>query len=129
MSVTPATFRGQFPEFSDPLVYTDSQINFWAGLAVTFINADRLSDIVDYAIALFVAHHMSIGARDQAAAAVGGQPGEIVGPKTAKSVDKVSASYDTASITLEGGGFWNSTAYGVRLLQLARMYGAGGIQI
>lgn len=129
MSVTPATFRGQLPEFSCTVTYPDSQINFWAGLAVALINADRFSDILDYATALFIAHHLSVGARDQAAAAVGGQPGEVVGPKTAKAVDKVSASYDTASTTLEGGAFWNSTTYGIRLLMLARMYGAGGLQI
>lgn len=129
MSLTPATFRGQFPEFACTVTYPDAQISFWSGLAVTLVNPQRFTDILDYATALFVAHHLVVGALNQASAATGGAPGEVAGPKTSKAVDKVSVSYDTASTTLEGGGFWNSTSYGVRLLQMARMYGAGGLQL
>ena len=129
MSVTPATFRSQLPEFSCTITYPDSQINFWSGLAVTLINPERFSDILDYATALFIAHHLAVGARDQAAANAGGQPGQVTGPQTSKSVDKVSVSYDTSATTIEGGGFWNGTSYGVRLLMLAKIYGTGGLQI
>jgi hypothetical protein len=46
-----------------------------------------------------------------------------------KSVDKVSAGYDTASVAEEFGGNWNLTTYGQRLYRLMQQFGAGPLQI
>jgi Protein of unknown function (DUF4054) len=127
--MTPATFRQQFPEFACTTTYPDSQVTFWAGLAGSLLNPERWADLLDHGTALFVAHHLATGQRDQEIAAAGGTPGTISGPQSAKSVDKVSASYDTSAVTLENGGFWNMSSYGIRLLQLARYAGAGGVQL
>ena len=124
-----AQFRTEFPEFTDTTRYPDSSVTAWLTGAVSLVNADRWGVLADLGQALVAAHHLVIGARDQQAAAVGGVPGTMTGPQSSKSVDKVSASYDTGAASLEGGGFWNLTSYGVRYLTLARTMGAGGFQI
>ena len=86
-------------------------------------------ELTNIGIELVTAHHLVIALRDQTAAAVGGVPGVMTGPTSAKAVDKVSTSYDTSAATLDNGGFWNLTSYGARYLSLARMMGAGGLQV
>lgn len=127
--MTPTDFRTQFPEFACTTDYPDAQIVFWDGLAGALLNPDRWNDLLDYGIGLFIAHHLVTSRRDQLAAEAGGVGGVVNGPQSAKSVDKVSASYDTGAVTFENGGFWNSSLYGIRLLQLVRITGAGGVQL
>ncbi|MDP3351819.1 MAG: DUF4054 domain-containing protein [Hydrogenophaga sp.] len=129
MAVTPATFRQHFPEFASVVSYPDPQVQFWIDVAGKLLPADRWADLIDDGTELFTAHHLAIGKRDQDAAAIGGTPGAINGPQTSKAVDKVSASYDTGAVTYEGAGFWNATMYGIGFWRLARMIGAGGIQL
>lgn len=124
-----ATFRQDFPEFSDTTTYPDGSVDFYLALGVKLLPECRWQDLLDYGLELFTAHHLVLSTRDQKAEAAGGMPGAMTGPQSSKAVDKVSVSYDTASATLEDGGFWNLTTYGVRFLQLARMIGAGGIQL
>jgi len=127
--MTPNTFRQAFPEFASTSDYRDGQITFWMTLAGNLLNADRWGDMLDLGTMLYVAHHLALGTRDQQTAQAGGVPGMVNGPQSAKAVDKVSASYDTGAVALEGGGFWNSTMYGIQFLQLARYAGAGGVQM
>lgn len=123
------TFRRDFPEFANLTQYPDGAVNFWLSLAATLLPADRWSDLLGYGQELMAAHHLAIAARDQATATAGGTPGAVTGPQTSKAVDKVSASYDTASVSLSDAGFWGMTSYGIRFLQLARIVGAGGVQL
>lgn len=125
----PTTFRTAFPEFANAVIYPDSMVAAWITVATSLVNPTRWMELTDLGIQLVTAHHLTLGARDQNAAAVGGVPGIMTGPTNAKSVDKVSTSYDTNAASLEGGGFWNLTSYGARYLSLARMFGAGGLQI
>lgn len=127
--LTPAQFRSQLPEFACTSTYPDMQIEFWLGLAGVMLNADRWDTLLDYGTALFVAHHLAIGQRDEQSSSAGGVPGTVNGPQTAKAVDKVSASYDPNAVTLENAGFWNATTYGIRFMQIARWAGSGGIQV
>ena len=76
-----------------------------------------------------MAHNLALAAGNQLAAMVGGAPGQIKGPVTSKSVDKVSVGYDSGAVALQDGGFFNLTTYGIQFLQLARMVGTGGIQL
>ncbi|KAF1069148.1 MAG: hypothetical protein GAK45_01169 [Pseudomonas citronellolis] len=124
-----AKFRQDFSEFVDPDKYPDSVVNFWLSLASVTLPADRWCDYLDAGIELFTAHNLALAAGNQATAAVGGTPGQVKGPLTAKAVDKVSAGYDSGAATLEDGGFFNLTTYGIQFLQLARMIGSGGIQL
>lgn len=123
------TFRKNFPEFENVGLYPPYMIDFWQGIGTTLLPADRWGSSLDYGLQLFVAHHLVIGERERKAAVAGVAPGEVKGPLTSRTVDSVSNSYDASSVSLTDGGFWNSTMYGVRFLQLARMFGAGGVQL
>lgn len=129
MTVTAAIFRADFPEFANTTTFPDASVNFWISLAGKMMSAERWADLLDTGTELFVAHNIALQAKDAKAAAAGGVGGATSGVVASKSVDKVSVSYDTGSATIAGGGAWNLTAYGVRYLQLARMVGAGAVQI
>ena len=47
---------------------------------------------------------------------------------SAKSVDKVSVSYDTQASVSPDAGHWNLTIYGQRMWTLIQMFGAGPVQ-
>lgn len=124
-----AQFRQSFPEFADATQFPDAVVQIWLTVAVSLVNPLRWCELTDIGVGLVTAHHVALATRDTNTAAVGGVPGQVVAPQASKSVDKVSASYDTSAVTLDSAGFWNSTMYGIRYLTLARMMGAGGIQI
>ncbi|USE78842.1 DUF4054 domain-containing protein [Cupriavidus gilardii] len=124
-----AQFRQDFPEFSDTTKYPDAVVQFWLTVSVSLVNPCRWGVLTDQGIELCTAHHLVLAARDEQAVAVGGIPGQMTGPLSSKSVDKVSAGYDTGAATLDGAGFWALSSYGIRYLTLARMFGAGGIQL
>ncbi|AIO25501.1 DUF4054 domain-containing protein [Burkholderia cepacia] len=124
-----AQFRQTFPEFENSTLYPDAVIQIWMTVSVSLVNPERWQELTDIGIGLCTAHHVALSMRDQNAAAVGAVPGQVTGPQSAKSVDKVSASYDTAAVAIKDGGFWNSTMYGIRYLSLAMMMGAGGMQL
>lgn len=129
--VTPATFRASFPEFSDATQYPDAQINFWIGISPVYLNASVYTDAqtLDFVTQLFTAHNITISKMNQFAAQVGGVPGSVAGPTTSKTVDKVSYASAAQLVTLENGGAWNLTQYGIQFLQIARMWGSGGRQL
>lgn len=127
--ITPTQFRSDFPEFDDATRYSDTMIQMWMTVGASLVNADRWMELTNIGIELVTAHHLVLSFRDQTAAAVGGIPGVMNGPTASKSVDKVSTSYDTGAATIDGAGFWNLTSYGVRYISLAKMFGAGGLQI
>lgn len=129
MALTPASFRQQYPEFTDPGDYSDAAITLHLGVAVSMLDPVRWDSAIDLGVGLWVAHFLVLSRRDQLAANAGGAPGAAQGMLTSKTVDKVSASYDAASISLEDQGFWGMTTYGMRLLKFARMMGAGGAQL
>jgi len=124
-----AQFRQDFPEFGNTTTYQDASVSFWMTIAVSMVNPDRWGVLTDQGIELVTAHHLALAKRDQDASAAGGTPGEVKGPTSSKSVDKVSVSYDTGAVTLQDAGFWNLTTYGVRFLTIARAMGAGGLQL
>jgi hypothetical protein len=129
MTITVQQFRADYPEFSSSSQYPNSAITYWLNLAYLLLNPSRWGSVLDTGAELFVAHNVAIEARAQAEAANGGIPGGQVGPINSKSVDKVSISYDTSTGIQEGAGHWNLTVYGTRLIKLARMFGAGPIQV
>jgi hypothetical protein len=129
MTLTSAQLRSDFPEFANTTIYPDSLVNMWLTVANSLVNASRWAELTNLGLELVTCHHLAMSAQDQAVAAVGGVPGEVKGPTSAKSVDKVSASYDTAAVSLADQGFWGMSKYGIRFLSLARMIGAGGLQI
>ena len=128
-TLTSTQFRSDFPEFSNIGVYPDTLVNMWLTVAASLVNGARWMELTNIGMELVTAHHLVLSMRDQTASAVGGAPGLMTGPTSAKSVDKVSTSYDTGAATLDNAGFWSLSSYGIRFLTLARMMGAGGMQI
>ena len=127
--VTPAIFKGHYPEFVCPDTYPASQVQYWLDFAYGMLNAGRWGRQLDVAAELYTAHNIALEARAQKEAANGGIPGGSVGVLNSKSVDKVSAGYDTGAATEAGAGHWNLTIYGTRFIRLAKLFGSGPIQI
>lgn len=123
------TFRTDFPEFANTTSYPDAQINFYLNLAVIRLPECRWETLLPFGIELFIAHNLVLKRQAALATAVGGVPGAVSGPITSKAVDKVSYSMDASLVSLTDGGFWNMSSYGIEFLQLARMIGAGPIQL
>lgn len=129
MTLTIPQFRADYPEFASSSVYPNAQLQYWLTLAPLLMNSDRWGNLMDLGTAMFMAHHITLEARNQAAAKNGGIPGQSNGPISSKSVDKVSVSYDTGSSIEADAGHWNLTNYGTRFIRLLRMLGAGPIQL
>jgi hypothetical protein len=121
--ITDAQFRIDFPEFNDPAKYPAGSVNFWISFALKTLNAERWGDLLDMALELRVAHELTIATQN------GRTPGAIVGPITSKTVDKISVARDTGVVTEPDAGQWAATSYGLRYIRMARMIGAGGMQL
>jgi hypothetical protein len=128
--ITPARFRLDFPEFEDTATYPDPSIATWLGVAAVLLqNTERWGTLLPIGSELCAAHFIVLGAYDQATAALGGIAGKVKGLETAKSVADISVSCDVTTGSYAGAGSWNLTSYGLRFYALARMIGAGGIQL
>lgn len=127
--MTAAEFRGSFPQFADPALFPSAQVDFWLALGARLMNPERWGDLLDYGLQLFAAHNLSLDAASSAASGSGGIPGAVIGPVSSASVDKVSYSRDSSSAMNPDLGHWNLTTYGMRWALLARMAGAGPVQV
>jgi hypothetical protein len=128
MTVVANTFRQQFTEFADPLVYSDTLIGTWVTTAAGFVDPTRWDTMADYGTSLYVAHNLAMSGRDQLTAQAGGVPGSPHGVLTSKGVRGVTASFSADSLTTAGDGAFNSTRYGIEFMRLSRLIGAGGYQ-
>lgn len=127
--VTSSTFREHFPEFQSEAKYPNGTVNFWLGIADKFVMLDRWGDSKDFGVELFTAHQITIAKSNTNAEAVGGLAGQNLGPANSKSVGEVSVGYDTNMSMEVGAGHWNLTSYGKQFIRLARMIGAGAVQL
>lgn len=138
--ISVATFRADFPEFTNEVTFPSSSIQYYINLAGLLLNTDRWgigktvaaappTTILDMGSELFVAHNVALEARAAQEAASGGVPGGTVGPVASKGVDKVNVSYDTQAGLDPKDGHWNLTTYGLRFIQLAKMRGMGPIYV
>jgi hypothetical protein len=129
MTVTSRSFRTSYPEFTDATVYPDAQVDFYITFGQQMLSSPRWSQMQDYGLMLWVAHNLILYAKRAATASAGGVPGQSQGILTSKAVDKVSMGFDGSSVILTEGGQWNMTNYGIQFLQMARMFGAGPVQV
>lgn len=114
-------FRLDFPLFANTTKYPDAMVTFWSNLAEKQIIEDRWGDIYIQAVELHTAHHLII--------ASDGNIGKQTGLTNSKSIGDVSVGYDTTSTIELNAGHWNLTTYGRMFIRLARMYGAGCVQL
>ncbi len=122
-------FRTAFPEFVSTTVYPDAMIDFWAELAEMQVLATVWGAAVLKGQQLYVAHEITLAAQNVKAATVGGAPGQQGGIATNKTVGSVSVGYSADTTTEKGAGYWNLTNYGKQFIRLARIFGAGPVQL
>lgn len=122
-----AQFRLDFPEFASTTVYTNSMCAYWSTLAEKLHSEDRFGAVYNNILELYTAHCLTIQARDISVAAKGGFPEGQAGAISSKKVGDVSVNYDTEWSFENNGGWFNATIYGRQYLQLAKMYGKGGM--
>lgn len=126
---TISAFRAAFPEFADIIKYPDAMITFWSTFATAQVNANRWKTQTLMGISLYTAHELVLAAQNQKAGVIGGTPGQQAGPANQKTVGSVTAAYDAQTTTEKDAGYWNLTTYGKQFIRLARIFGAGGIQL
>ncbi len=122
-------FRTSLPEFSDIARYSDAQLTFWATLAEAQVNARRWGAQTQMGVFLYVAHEITLSAQNEKATIVGGVPGNQSGPANSKTIGSVTIAYDTQQTAEKNAGYWNLTVYGKQFIRLARIFGAGGVQL
>ena len=125
MTVTYSSFLLAFNEFQNQSKYPEATVNFWISQACLEIDPCRFGTSQDLAVMLFVAHNITLSARNAAAANAGGIAGEANGPIDSKSVGPVSIGYDTAAAALAGAGPWNLTSYGQRFYEMLKQFYRG----
>ena len=109
-------------------------INTYIALASASLAQSRWFSQWQFAMALYVAHFSTLwlmteglpGQPPQQLALAAAQRG--VGVLTSKSADGVSAAYQPVSAAASWGS-WGLTAYGVQLVQMAKLVGMGGMWI
>lgn len=115
-----AAFREAFPAFTQAL-HPDARVAYWLRLAGLRLSAERLGVLWDDAVALFIAHQLTMEADPESAAR---------GPVTSESrgVGQLSKTlgYAGPASGQPEGGHWNATIYGQQLRELLRLVGAGG---
>lgn len=116
-----AQFRLDFPEFGSTTIFTDPMLTFWAGVGAKVISQDRMGDLYNQALSLFVGHNITLQAGNIKAAGSGGTPGQASGAIASKAVGQASISYETASAMEPNAGHWNQTLYGRQYIQLTRL--------
>jgi hypothetical protein len=125
-----------FPAFANTSVYPETQFTFAASIAPLFLTPvwGQPGPVgqptqYDFGFELLVAHLMTLWGSAALPAASGGFAGTTTGLVSSKAVGQVSLSYDVAVATLEDGGTYNLTTYGIQWLQMARLLGAGPTQV
>lgn len=122
-------FRTNFPEFADNVVYPKPMLDFWAALATKQVPSCIWKDCWIQGVSLYLAHELVLAAQNAKAANSGGVPGTSGGVANNKTVGSVSVGYDTTSTAEKDAGYWNLTNYGKQFIRLARIFGAGAIQL
>lgn len=122
-------FRLDFPEFANPVTYDDAQLDFWAGIAESLVRENVWGDTRPFAVKLYVAHEITLATQNLSATKSGGSPGQQGGIANNKTVGSVTVGYDASTTTEKDAGWWNLTNYGKQFIRLARLFGAGAIQL
>jgi hypothetical protein len=132
VTITPAQFRADLPEFDNVTTFPDSQIVFWSKIASRMVNEERFGgDTVMIALMLdlFIAHNVALEAQAQLGATGGGVPGINRGIIASAAGGSVNVSYDTGGASDPSASHWNLTIYGTRFINWIKMFGAGPVQV
>ncbi len=122
-------FRNAFPEFKSTEVYPTSMITFWAAIAEAQVRQCVWKTQWTAGVNLYVAHEITLAAQNAKQANFGGAPGTFGGPANSKTVGGASVGYDSSATSEKDAGYWNLTNYGKQFIRLARIFGAGVLQL
>ena len=114
MSVTPATFKIRFPEYSSE---ADARIQLFIDDSVIVLNEVYWGDKYDLGISYYTAHLLALAIESAA-----GNAG-FAGPVASKSVDGTSISFSSTGAADQADEFLSSTVYGQRYLALRKTIG------
>lgn len=104
-------------------------VNFWVTLATQQVDVCVWKDSWTAGVSLYVAHELVLARQNVQAAGVGGSPGQQGGIASSKQVGSVNVQYDPQTSTERDAGYWNLTTYGKQFIRLARIFGAGCVQL
>lgn len=122
-----AAFRAQFPQFADPVKYTDQMLAGYFTMAECYVfpydTCWFRGDCLQLALDLMTAHLALIYTPD----ASGNIPG--VGLITSATIDKVSVTQAVPTTNSAWRAFLLRTPYGLQLVALLSSKAAGGFYI
>lgn len=122
-------FRTAFPEFSDTSVYSTQLITFWSTLGAKLLLTCVWGTCWQEGMSLYVAHEITLAVQNSKASTAGGMPGTTGGVPNNKTVGSVTVGYDSQATSEKDAGYWNLTNYGKQFIRLARIFGAGAVQL
>lgn len=122
-------FRTAFPEFANTSEYSTETITFWAALAEQMVPQALWKTMWTQGVSLYVAHEITLAAQNKKSAASGGVPGTSGGIANTKTVGSATVGYDSTVTSEKDAGYWNLTNYGKQFIRLARIFGAGAVQL
>jgi hypothetical protein len=127
-----------YPQFGDnegsPII-PEAVIQIYIDIAANSIQQGRYRSAWKMVTGLFVAHFCQLWLQTSSVPADGKEQiaakGQVLGITTSESVDGVSYSVDSSAFMQDLDGFaaWKTTAYGLQLSTLAKLYGKGGMVI
>lgn len=122
-------FRRAFPEFADTSAYPSEQITFWSGLAILQVRQCIWKHAWQQGMSLYVAHEITLARQNAKIGVADGMPGTTGGVPNTKTVGSVTVGYDSEATSEKDAGYWNLTNYGKQFIRLARIFGAGAVQL
>jgi hypothetical protein len=138
-SYTVDDFYAIYPQFgknsSGEYVIFQDIVQMYLDLANACINKERWRTGWKVGMGLFIAHFCTLYVQSLSSADDGidgiTKAGQPLGLQTSISVGDVSASTDYSITMSDVSGYanWKSTKYGQQIIQLARLYGKGGMLI
>jgi hypothetical protein len=124
--VSVAGFVARFPEFTN---VDEAIVQVALDDAICDITLNVFKECVrERAVYTLAAHYLSLSMRLVAKHGTG-NTSDVVGSFTGKTVDKVSATYNSSVQKGSGDIYWNSTPYGVLFQELCRRYVAGMVSL
>ncbi len=122
-------FRKEFPEFNDTTVYPNTMVTFWSTIAEKMVLESVWTTMWQAGVKLYVAHEITLAAQNAKTASFGGAPVGSGGVANSKTVGSTTVGYDSQNTSEKDAGWWNLTNYGKQFIRLARIFGAGAIQL
>jgi hypothetical protein len=124
--VTNDQFRGDFPAFKDPELFSNATLTMYLTAAGNLLDPWKWGDLWTMGQELWAAHFLLLDRIDESSVERGGVT--PAGPITNKSVGAVTVGYSENGME-DSGGHWNQTSFGRRFLRFARLVGTGGSQL